>query len=94
MTNRNKITVSFLPHEKDLWQFIQSKKKACNISEYIRDLIRKDMTNNSSSNDEERLLEKLLQAFKENNIINTGKTESIEETLESDEAKEAINSLF
>jgi len=94
MTKHNRITINFRPHENDLWQYIQSKKETCNISEYIRDLIRKDMTNDSSSNDEERLLEKLLQAFEENNIINTEKTESIEEMFESDEAKDAINSLF
>jgi len=94
MTKRNKITVSFLPHEEDLWQFIQSKKKTYNISEYIRHLIRKDMTNGSSSNDEERLLERLLQAFRENDVTTTEKTESIEEMLESDEAKDAIHSLF
>lgn len=93
MIKRNKITVSFLPHEEDLWQFIQSKKKTYNISEYIRHLIRKDMTNGSSSN-EERLLERLLQAFRENDVTTTVKTESIEEMLESDEVKDAINNLF
>ena len=56
MMKHNRITINFRPYEDDLWQYIQSKKETCNISEYIRDLIRKDMTDGSSSN-EERLLE-------------------------------------
>ncbi len=39
MIERNKLTISFLPCDSDLWDFIQSKKETCNISEYIRKLI-------------------------------------------------------
>ncbi|WP_430789110.1 hypothetical protein VBD025_02805 [Virgibacillus flavescens] len=95
MIERNKITISFLPHDDDLWHFIQLKKKACNLSEYIRNLICNDMNNNHTDIDEEKIVEKLLEALQYKDITLPGKKEeSIEEIVANEEVKNTINSLF
>lgn len=95
MVERHKITISFLPIDNDLWDFIQHKKETCNISEYIRELIRQDITNRPLLIDEEKIVEKILQALQNNEIIidkNINATEEIE--LLNDETKNTILNLF
>jgi len=43
MHNQKKYTISFLPHQKDLIQFVEEKRKTQNLSAYIRGLVRCDM---------------------------------------------------
>lgn len=38
-----KHTISFLPNDQELLQFVKEKRKSQNFSAYIRELIRKDM---------------------------------------------------
>jgi len=95
MIERNKITISFLPGDSDLWDFIQSKKETCNISEYIRNLIRQDMDNNSSFIDEDKIVERILQALQNSKfIIHENKQKAQEAIPLSDEAKNTIFNLF
>lgn len=94
MTKRNKITVSFLPSEEDLWQFIQSKKATCNISEYVRSLIRKDMEFSTVPKDEEIILQKILQKLEEKINITSYEKHLIDDTLLNNEVKDTINNLF
>lgn len=96
MNVRNKITISFLPHDDDLWNFIQSKKEISNLSEYIRNLIRNDMNNKSPTDiNEEMIVEKFLLALQKNDIlIPEKKKDSIEDILANEEVKNTINSLF
>lgn len=46
-----RITISFLPSDSDLWEFIEQKKEEQNLSEYIRNLIRKDRNDFSYTKD-------------------------------------------
>lgn len=97
MDERHKITISFLPNDNDLWDFIQHKKETCNISEYIRGLIRQDITNRPLLIDEEKIVEKILQALQNNKVIAINK--NIEATKEidiflNDETKNTILNLF
>ncbi|MGG1289841.1 hypothetical protein ABE218_00315 [Bacillus smithii] len=96
MIQRNKITISFLPHDNDLWEFIQNKKETCNISEYIRNLIRQDMYGTTPTNfNEEKIVEKLLHVLQNNKIeLHGKKTESNKDILDNEEVKNTINSLF
>lgn len=95
MIERNKITISFLPNDNDLWHFIQSKKETTNLSEYIRSLIRNDMNNDHSTIGEEKIVEKLLKALQHNDILlPERKEESIEDMLANEKVKNTINSLF
>lgn len=96
MIARNKMTISFLPHDDDLWHFIQLKKEASNLSEYVRSLIRNDMNNAVSTTiDEEKIVEKLVQALQSNDIVLPEKKEhTIEDILANEEAKNTINNLF
>lgn len=95
MIERNKITISFLPSDNDLWDFLQNKKETCNISEYIRNLIRKDMNNSSSIMDEHKIVERILQALQNSEIILPNNKQKAKETIPlSDEAKNTIFSLF
>lgn len=96
MNGRNKITISFLPHDEDLWNFTQSKKETTNLSEYIRSLIRNDMNKKSPTNiNEEMIVEKLLLALQNNDImLPEKKKDSIEEMLANEEVRNTINSLF
>jgi hypothetical protein len=94
MTQRNKITISFLPYDEDIWRYIQDKKKKCNISEYIRNLIRFEMKKSENHLlSEERIIEKVLQAFQysERKVTNL---EPFKETVINDETKNTINNLF
>lgn len=95
MIERNKITISFLPSDSELWGFLQSKKETCNVSEYIRNLIRQDMGNSSSFIDEEKIVKRILQALQNSEIIIPENKRKVKESLPlSDEAKNTIFSLF
>jgi hypothetical protein len=95
MIERNKITISFLPYDSDLWDFIQNKKETCNISEYIRNLIRQDMDNHSSFIDEDKIVERILHALQNNEVIVSKiNSEVTEHFLVNEETKNTINSLF
>lgn len=95
MIERNKITISLLPNDYELWDFIQHKKEICNISEYIRGLIQRDMTNPPSIFAEEKIVERILQAFLNNKIILPEKNSRVtEEMILNDETKNTILSLF
>ena len=95
MIERNKITISFLPHDNDLWEFIQNKKETCNLSEYIRSLIRADVHQDTSIIDEEKILEKILYVLqKKESFINNKDSESVHQVQMNDEMKNTINNLF
>lgn len=96
MSQHKKITISFLPHDSDLWVYIENKKETCNLSEYIRKLIRKDMLYGSNTfPTDESTLEKIfemLSAHQPN--LSTEHEKLVEETPVSEEMKNAIQSLF
>lgn len=97
MDERHKITISFLPNDNDLWDFIQHKKETCNISEYIRGLIQQDITNRPLLFDEDMIVDKILQALQNNKVIVPEK--NIKETGEidlllNDVTKNTILNLF
>lgn len=95
MNNRNKITISFLPHDDELWEFIQSKKETTNVSEYVRSLIRRDMDNDATKIDEDKIIKKLVEVMQSNDFVSSTKNEeSIEELLANEDVKNTINSLF
>lgn len=95
MNGRNKITISFLPHDNDLWHFIQLKKETTNLSEYVRNLIHNDMNNDHTIIDEEKIVEILVQTLKNNDIMIPEKRgESIEDILVNEDVRNTINSLF
>lgn len=89
MIERNKITISFLPTDKELWDFIQHKKEMCNMSEYIRGLILQDMTPQTTLYSEDKIIEKLLYELRNNNII---ANESF--NITNEETKNTILNLF
>jgi len=95
MNNRNKITISFLPHDDELWEFIQSKKETTNVSEYVRNLIRRDMNNDATTINEDKIVKKLVEVLQSNDFVPPTKNEeSIEELLANEDVKNTINSLF
>lgn len=95
MNNRNKITISFLPHDDELWEFIQSKKETTNISEYVRNLIRRDMNNDATTINEDKIVKKFVEVLQSNDFVPPTKNEeSIEELLANEDVKNTINSLF
>ena len=95
MTERNKITISFLPQDIHLWDFIQNKKETCNISEYVRSLIMQDLNNNKPQADAEKIVEKLLQVLKRNEVIIAQNSSTVsEKTYVDEEMKNTIISLF
>ncbi|GGA43225.1 hypothetical protein [Psychrobacillus lasiicapitis] len=96
MIERNKITISFLPHDNDLWEFIQNKKETCNLSEYIRSLIREDVNHDTSFIAEETIVEKILQLLQQNgSIINNKDSDTVNHQVQTiEEMKNTINNLF
>ncbi|MDM5250087.1 hypothetical protein [Lysinibacillus sp. G4S2] len=95
MIERNKITISFLPSDSDIWNFLQNKKETCNISEYIRNLIRQDKNNCPSFIDEEKIAGKILQALQNSQFIIPKNEQKAKENFPlSDEAKNTIFNLF
>ncbi|OLN23945.1 hypothetical protein BTO30_00500 [Domibacillus antri] len=96
MTKSHTITISFLPRDEDIWQYVQLKKESSNLSEYIRSLIRKEMNSNDfSSPQPDESIEKILEmlstllpslSFQPANIV--------EKETVSDETKSTIHSLF
>lgn len=96
MANRHTITISFLPRDDDIWQFVQTKKESCNLSEYIRNLVRKDMYSSSTDLIETdtslELILELLSAHLPN--LPLAPAEHNEQTKVSDETKSTIYSLF
>lgn len=95
MSERYKITISFLPGDSDLWNFLQSKKETCNLSEYIRNLIRQDMNNRSAYLDEDKIVERIVQLLQSSEIVIPENKQKAKESFPlSDEAKNTIFSLF
>ncbi|MFJ8513819.1 hypothetical protein [Lysinibacillus xylanilyticus] len=95
MTERNKITISFLPQDIYLWDFIQNKKETSNVSEYIRSLIMQDMNNDRPQVDEEKIVEKLLHVLKLNEVIIPQNSSTVSQKAYIDEEmKNTITNLF
>lgn len=95
MIERNKITISFLPGDNDLWNFLQSKKETCNVSEYIRNLIRQDMDNRSSYLNEDKIVDRIVKLLQSSEIALPENKQKAKEAIPlSDEAKNTIISLF
>lgn len=95
MNQHPKITISFLPSDSDLYNFIEIKKNTCNLSEYIRSLIRKDMTANTVESTDEKVIEKILQLLGNKECMlpfdDTPRTTTIPI---DEETKNTINNLF
>jgi hypothetical protein len=95
MNHHKKITISFLPHDSDLWDFIENKKEKCNLSEYIRNLIRKDMNNNKSGHVDESTIEKILKLLNNKETNNSFENKKpLDHVPVNEEMKNTINSLF
>lgn len=59
-----KYTISFLPNDRELLEFVEKKKKYQNFSAYIRGLIRKDMETGGNS-DLEKIYEYVVKRIQE-----------------------------
>lgn len=96
MSQHKKITISFLPHDSDLWVYIENKKETCNLSEYIRGLIRKDMLYDSNTiSTEESTIEKIFELLSAHPPdFSTEPEKLVEETPVSEEMKNTIQTLF
>lgn len=95
MNERNKITISFLPSDSDLWSHLQSIKETCNISQYIRNLIRQDMNNTPQFIDEDIIIERIVQALQNREIIVPENNKRTNDAIPlNNEAKNTIFSLF
>lgn len=96
MTKRHTITISFLPCDEDIWQYVLLKKKSSNLSEYIRSLIRKEMNSNDSAlsrtDDSLEIILEMLTARLPS--LSFQPDNSVEKATVSDETKSTIHSLF
>lgn len=88
-----KITISFLPSDSDLWEFIEQKKEKQNLSEYVRSLIRKDRDDFSYTKDVD--IEKVLQFLASQRLTTfEEKTTEVKNPMITEEVRNAIDSLF
>lgn len=88
-----RITISFLPSDSDLWEFIEQKKEKQNLSEYIRSLIRKDRDDFSDTKDMD--IEKVLQFLTSQRLTTfEEKTTEVKNPMVTVEVRNAIDSLF
>lgn len=88
-----KITISFLPSDSDLWEFIEQKKEKQNLSEYIRNLIRKDRNDFSYTKDME--IEQIVHFLLSQRLIAPEKKNlEVASANINQEVRSAINSLF
>jgi hypothetical protein len=88
-----KITISFLPSDSDLWEFIEQKKEKQNLSEYIRSLIRKDRDDFSDTKNMD--IEKVLQFLTSQRLTTfEEKTTEVKNPMVTVEVRNAIDSLF
>lgn len=53
---RERVTISFLPSDYELVLHLKAVRNTRNISNYLRDLIRKDMNGNWTGNDIEKII--------------------------------------
>lgn len=97
MNTHKEITISFLPSDSDLWDFIEKKKETCNLSEYIRSLIRKDMLMlyNTSAHADEIVIERILQLLSTDTAVVSNENKRVpEQNHVSEEMIYTINNLF
>ncbi|MEC1759884.1 hypothetical protein [Schinkia azotoformans] len=90
MSKQIKYTISFLPTDEDLLQFISAKKKAQSFSSYVRELIRRDMEKHELQ-DMEYIYEYVVTKLMENGLFSQS-TESNDSISDID--KETIMNLF
>lgn len=66
MHKQKKYTISFLPHQKDLIQFVEEKRKTQTVSAYIRKLVQHDMDNQeANANDLESIYQYVAKRLSE-----------------------------
>lgn len=95
MKQRPTITISFLPSDDELWNFIQVKREQGKISAYIRELIRKDMLNEPPILNEANIVQQILLALENNQIMKFGSENTVDaEVFIDDETKNTILNLF
>jgi hypothetical protein len=92
MHNQKKYTISFLPHQKDLIQFVQEKRKTQNLSAYFRELVRCDMEN-QEANDLESIYLYVAKRLSEDGYRQQDVGDKEKLVLTEDE-KNAIKGLF
>lgn len=93
MKTYQKITISFLPHDSDLWGFIEQMKEKQNLSEYVRSLIRKDMQDLSYTTNMD--IEKVLRFLASKQLTNFEEESSeVASSIITEDVKNAIDSLF
>lgn len=93
MKTYHKITISFLPHDSDLWEFIEQKREKQNLSEYVRSLIRKDMEDLSYTRNMD--IEKVIHFLASQRLTNfEEKPSEVANSTITEEVKNAIDSLF
>ena len=95
MKQRQTITISFLPNDDELWGFIQMKREQGKISAYIRDLIRKDMLNEPATLNEDKIVQQILLALENNNVLKST-NKDIRDVVDfiDDDTKNTILNLF
>lgn len=88
-----KYTISFLPNDRELLEFVEEKRKSQNFSAYIRNLIRNDMGNQDYSNLEEIYLYVLKRIKEDGYAISEPGTKQINGII-TEEDKDIILDLF
>lgn len=92
----NRVTISFLPlRDKDLIEFLKSKKDD-NISEYIRQLIRKDMESksNNATQISPELVREILQSMGVFDINQVKTADLADNFQDKEEVVDTIKDLF
>ncbi|MCF2649684.1 hypothetical protein [Niallia circulans] len=89
-----KFTISILPNDQDLIRFIEEKRKTQGFSAYVRDLIRKDMSNPHETTDLEQIYEYVEKRLQENGIVVKDAAEIKMKGIVDEVDKELILNLF
>ncbi|WP_047979728.1 hypothetical protein [Ornithinibacillus contaminans] len=88
-----KYTISFLPNDKELLQFVEKKREHQNFSAYVRELIRSDMKTGGNS-EFDRMFEYVIKRIKEDGHIMKGMDPKKVTEIVDEADKEVIMDLF
>ncbi|MDL4840345.1 hypothetical protein [Aquibacillus rhizosphaerae] len=86
-------TISILSKDSDLIQYIENKRKSIGLSAYIRELIRKDMEKQDTS-DLEQIYEYVAKRIKEDGYISPELSAQKVNELIDEQDKDIIKDLF
>ena len=91
MTKRLRYTISFLPNDQELIDFIQNKRKNQSFSSFVRELIRREMETGVNKDELETIYQYVIKRLHENSKIEI--IESKKDSID-DIDKDIIINLF